>query len=418
VFVTNTGQYSELAYVGSHRWPYFLPDGEHFLYFNSHYGGSCGELSDIQFASLDGKQDVSVLKGCGSASFADGRLIYWREGNLVAQPFDPKRGILSGNPVPIADHVAFDAMFGFGVFSASTSGAVVYRSGSGQIAAQLVWYDRSGRAVGTVGDNDLYDSVAISPDGSRIVSNVFHTSKGAVMIMDARGSRTLTTCSGPCPFPVWSHDGREIYFTSSPKGPYDIYVKAADGSGDERPVVTFEGQQFGAAFLSASPDGKYLAFASPGKEGAIMHIYTVALAGDHKPQLIHASSGNEGGPMFSPDGKWLAFESFQSGRGEAYITSFPGGGAQYQVSTGGGERPVWRHDGKEIYYRENLRMMAVKVNTQSSKIELGTPSPLFEAAARNRNGRWYDVAFLMNMAPPASQAQNFELVVNWPAELK
>jgi eukaryotic-like serine/threonine-protein kinase len=423
VAVTQSGQYSELAYVGSHRWPYFLPDGEHFLYFNSHYGGSCGELSDIQFASLDGKQNVSVLKGCGSASFADGRLIFWREGNLVAQPFDPKHGVLSGNAVPIADHVAFDAMFGFGVFSASSNGLVVYRSGSGQIAAQLAWYDRSGKTVGTIGDNDLYDSVAISPDGSRVATNVFHMSKGAIMIMDSRGSRTLTTCSGPCPFPVWSGNGREIYFTANSRGPYDIFVKAADGSGGERPVVMFEGQQFGAAFLAASPDGKYLAFASPGPTGTIMHIYIVPLQGDHKPQLFHDSSGNEGGPVFSPDGKWLAFESSQSGRGEVYITPFPGGGAQYQVSTSGGERPVWRRDGKEIYYRENLRMMAVKVNAQPSNMpQLGTPSPLFEAAARNRNGRWYDVApdgrFLMNTAPPSSQAQNFELVVNWPAELQ
>jgi len=420
--VTDSGQYSDLAYVGSHRWPYFLPDGLHFLYFNSHYGGSCGDLSDIQFASLDGKQNVSVLKGCGSAAFADGRLIYWREGNLVAQPFDPKQGILSGNPAPIADHVAFDAMFGFGVFSASSNGALVYRSGSGQIAAQMVWYDRSGKSAGSIGDNDLYDSVAISPDGSRIAANVFHMSKGAIMIIDARGSRTLTTCSGPCPFPVWSHDGRNIYYTANRKGPYDIYMKAADGSGEETPVVTFEGQQFGATFLAASPDGKYLAFASPGPAGTIMHIYTVALDGDRKPQPFHAASANEGVPSFSPDSKWLAFESSQSGRVEVYITPFPGGGAQYEVSTAGGERPVWRHDGKEIYYRENLRMMAVKVNAQGGRVELGTPTPLFEAAARNRNGRWYDVSpdgrFLMNMAPPASQAQNFELVVNWPAELK
>jgi hypothetical protein len=120
--------------------------------------------------------------------------------------------------------------------------------------------------------------------------------------------------------------------------------------------------------------------------------------------------------------KWLAYESTQSGRNEIYITPFPAGGEQYQVSTNGGERPVRRHDGKEIFYRENLRLMAVAVNTRGRTVELGTPSALFEVAARNLNGRWFDITpdgrFLMNTSPASAQAQNFELVVNWPAELK
>ena len=228
-------------------------------------------------------------------------------------------------------------------------------------------------------------------------------------------------CGGYCGFPVWSSDGREIYYASNGKGPYDIYVKPADESGPERPLVTFDGAQFGAAFLTASPDGKYLAFNSWDSTNPTMHIYTVALAGDHKPQLFHQSSANESAPAFSPDGNWLAYESNQGGRDEVYITPFPAGGAQYQVSTRGGERPVWRHDGKVIYYREALTMMAVKVNTQKNTASLGTPTALFDVAARNLNGRWFDVSpdgrFLMNTSPPAAQPQNFELVVNWPADL-
>jgi len=422
VAVTKSPFASNMAYIGSHRWPHFLPDGEHFLYFNSRYGGSCGDLSEIRFASLDGKQDVSVMHVCGSPAFANGRLIYWREGNLVAQPFDPRRGVLSGTPVPIADHVAFDALFGSAAFSASANGTLVYRAGSGAIEARLVWYDRAGKVLGGLGENDVYDSVSISPDGSQVAANTFHTSKGGIVILGARGSRTLAACNGPCTFPVWSHDGRQVFFASNARGPYDIYVKAADGSGDEQPVVTFDKELFGAVFLAASPDGKYLAFPGPDPATSRLRIYIVALAGDHKPQPFRSSSSaDETAPAFSPDGKWLAYESTQSGRSEVYITPFPGGGAQYQVSTIGGERPVWRHDGKEIFYRENLRLMAVKVNPKGSYMALATPEALFEVAARNLNGRWFDVSpdgrFLMNTSPSSAQPQNFELVVNWPAEL-
>jgi eukaryotic-like serine/threonine-protein kinase len=152
-----------------------------------------------------------------------------------------------------------------------------------------------------------------------------------------------------------------------------------------------------------------------------MDVYTVGLTGDHKPQPFLHSPANESSPAFSPDGKWLAYESDQSGRGEIYITAFPGGGAQYQVSTNGGERPVWRRDGKEVFYRENLKLMAVTVKTHAGGIELGTPSGLFEVAVRNLSGRWYDVSpdgrFLMNTSPASAQVQSFELVVDWPAEL-
>ena len=119
--------------------------------------------------------------------------------------------------------------------------------------------------------------------------------------------------------------------------------------------------------------------------------------------------------------EWLAYESSSSGRNEVYIRSFPGGGAQNQVSTGGGERPVWRRDGKEIYYREGLRVMAVEVKARADSLELSPPAPLFELAAGNLNGRYYDVApdgrFLANTSPVTQKAQSFSLLVNWPAKL-
>jgi Tol biopolymer transport system component/predicted Ser/Thr protein kinase len=419
VAVTRSAPASMLSDVGSHRWPYFLPDGEHFLYLHAP-NGACGDRTKLHFASLDGKQDETLMSTCSTAAFADGRLIFWRDGNLMAQPFDPRRGGLSGTAVAVAEHAAFDALFSFGEFSASAEGKLVYVAGEGTITAELVWYNRTGKLLGPVGENDQYVSVAISRDGSRLAANTNPINKQRILLLEARGPRTLVTLGSKVGgFPAWSADGKQIYFTSNTNGPFDIFVKTADSSDSEQPLVTFEKGQFGAVFLATSPDGKYLAYATL-DPATKQDIYTVGLSGDHRPQPFLQSPANESAPAFSPDGKWLAYESDQTGRGEIYVTAFPEHGAQYQVSTNGGERPVWSRDGKEIYYRENLKLMAVAVKHKGRAVELGAPSELFEVAVRNLSGRWYDVSpdgrFLMNTSPASAQVKSFELVVNWLTE--
>lgn len=409
------------AEVDSHRWPYFLPDGEHFLYVNAPNGG-CTELNDLHFASIDGKQDVSLMRTCSSATFANGNLLFWRDGNLVAQGFDPRTGALSGASAAIVEHADFEPLFSVAEFSTSAEGKLVYMAGDAPTGTQLVWYDRNGKVLGTLGENDHYKNVAISRDGLRVVADTTSMKESKIRILDERGTRTLMTLgNGDGGSPAWSPDGREIYFTWSINGPQDIYVRAADGSGEEKVVLKFDKNQYGALFLTVSPNGNSLAF------GIIDRltggdIYTLALDGDGKPQPFLHSVANETTPSFSPDGRWLAYESDGSGRKEVYITPFPAGGAQYQVSTSGGERPVWRHDGKEIYYREGLRIMAVEVNTKASPVEFSSPTALFELASGNLNGRYYDVApdgrFLTNTSPLAKKEQNFSLVVNWPGRLR
>jgi len=417
--VTSTTAESNIALVGSHRWPHFLPDGQHFTY-NNEPNGACNDRTEMHFASVDSKEDHALLRICSNATYANGHLIYWRDGNLMAQPFDPSRGTLSGTPIPIADHVAFDALFGFGAFSASDHGELLYRTGEWAMKAGLVWYDRTGKQLGTLGENDRYSDVSISPDGSRVAADTISASSANLLILDARGTRTLLSAAGSFLSPAWSSDGCKIYFASNVGGPFDIHVKEVDGSGGAQPLAVEKGQNV-AMFPTTSRDGKYLAYTSEDPATKKFHIHTVALTGDRTPQLFQSSSGNAIMPSFSPNGKWLAYESDQSGRAEVYISPFPSGGAQYQISTNGGERPVWRRDGKEIYYRSNLRMMAVKVNEKGVAIELGKPEALFEVAVRNLAGRWYDVSpdgrFLMNTSPSGAQAQNFELVVNWPAGL-
>jgi len=422
VAVTQVKRASDLGQPTSNRWPNLLPNGEHFLYMNSP-NGACSDLSELRFASLDGKQDISVLKTCSSAAFANGYLLYWRDGNLVAQPFEPRTGVLSGVPTAIVEHASFDPLFSIADFSVSAEGKLVFMTGDAAINRQLQWYDRNGKLLGTLGENNQYKGVSISQDGSRIVADTISVKESKVLILDARGTRTLMTLNNSFgASPTWSADGREIYFISTTSGPQDIYVRAADGSGEPREVVKFEKNVLGALFLAASPDGKYLAYTAVVDPPRGNDIYTVALNGDRKPQPFLNTFARETAPAFSPDGKWLAYESDGTGRNEVYITPFPGGGAQYQVSTGGGERPVWRRDGKEIYYREGLRVMAVEVKVRADSLELSPPTALFELAAGNLNGRYYDVApdgrFLANTSPLTTKAQSFSLVVNWPAKLK
>ena len=420
--VTQAKPTPEPTQAVSNRWPQFLPDGQHFLYVYSP-NGACTELSELRFASLDGKQDVSVMKTCSSAAFANGRLLYWRDGNLVAQPFEPRTGVLSGVPIAIVEHASFDPLFSIVEFSVSAEGKLVYMTGDAALNRQLQWYDRKGGLLGTLGEYSHYKGVSISRDGSRVAADTISVKESKILILDARGTRTLMTLNNSFgASPTWSADGREIYFISNPDGPQDIYVRAADGSGEPRAIVKFEKNMLGALFLALSPDGKYLAYTAVIDSARGNDIYTVALSGDRRPHPFLNTLARETAPEFSPDGKWLAYESDGTGRNEAYITPFPGGGAQYQVSTGGGERPVWRRDGKEIYYREGLRLMAVEVKARSDTLELSPPTFLFELAAGNLNGRYYDVApdgrFLANTSPLTAKAQSFSLVVNWPARLK
>ena len=418
--VTGSNLESNIALAGSHRWAHFLPDGQHFIYSNM-LSAACNNRTELHFASVDGKQDHTLLHICSNVTYANGRLIYWKEGNLVAQPFDPRRGILSGIPIAIADQVGFDALFGFGAFSASTDGELLYRTGEGAVKAGLVWYDRKGDQLGTLGENDQYSDVAISPDGSRVVADTVGETNNNILVLDTRGTRTLLSAPITIMSPAWSSDGRKIYFASNSSGPLDVYVKEVDNSASEQPLALEKGQNI-AMFPTTSRDGKYLAYISEDPATKLLRIHTVNLTGDRTPRVFRSVPANEIMPSFSPDGKWLAYESDQSGKEEVYISPFPSGSAQYQVSTNGGERPVWRWDGKEIYYRSTLRMIAVTVNEKGSAIELGKPEALFEVAVRNLGfSRWYDVSpdgrFLINTAPRGAQAQNFDLVLNWPTGL-
>jgi Tol biopolymer transport system component len=246
-----------------------------------------------------------------------------------------------------------------------------------------------------------------------------------IWILDLlRNTKTrLTFGSSTQTSPVWSADGKTVFYRSNVKGPFHIYAKTADGSGAEQTVL--EGNTAFEAPESSSPDQRYLAYRRAGDPSTTAAIWALPLFGDRKPFPVVQTEFNQGGAVVSPDGKWLAYDSDATGRFEAYITAFPGAGAKWQVSTGGGLSPKWRRDGKEVFFLDvSDNVLAVDVNTLGNTVRLGTPHVLFHSAeGQTMQGGAYDVTadgkkFIVNDADVKEDSQPLTLVQNWTAELK
>jgi eukaryotic-like serine/threonine-protein kinase len=408
----------------SHRWPAFLPDGKHFLYWSrtSHVGQSpvlyLGELGTLQAKVL--------MKSETMALYASGHLLFLRDQTLMAQPFNPRRFELSGEPQPMAEHVAVSGSTVRAMFSVSDTGTLIYQAGETSGGWNLAWWGRDGKPIGSLPQSDRYLFPALSPDGTRLAVEIFAGVQGIgdIWIFDlTRGTSTRLTF-GPYSqaSPVWSPDGKTIFYSSGAGFPH-IRAKAADGSAPER-VVT-EGDDTVEIPASFSPDGRYLVYERRAPKSEIgFHIWALPLFGDGKTFPIVQSAFEERFPSISPDGKWMAYQTNESGRWEICITAFPGGGAKWQVSSVGGASAKWRRDGKELLFLDpSDNLVAVDVNTSGNAVRLGTPHILFQAVGIQREYGPYDVTadgkrFLINSGNLKEGSDPFTLVQNWPAELK
>jgi Tol biopolymer transport system component len=406
-----------------HRLPVFLPDGRHFLFLSS----SGPELRRLVCGSLGGRETRELLRVNSNVSYVEpGYLLFYRERTLFAQRFDAKRIELRGEAFPVAEQIQYLPDRGFGVFSASNDGTLVYQRASA-VASQMVWTDRAGKPIETVGPPGLYRCPRLSYDGRRVAVDIEdETGRSDIWVYDLsrRVSTRLTFGPADNTYPIWSPDDR-IAFMSNAKSPGDIVVKPSSGSGGEEfltggdtPGSRSDAQKFTDHW---SRDGRFLAFHTSGvKTGP--DLWTISLA-DRKPALFLATPANEVLHFFSPDGRWIVYQSNESGRFEIYVRPFPQPGGKWQVSTEGGRFPVWSADGKEIFYvRDDNRLAAVPVRTESG-IELGTPQPLFEVRLRSVLGRAYDVSadgkrFLLNTALEDVRSASLTLVQNWTADRK
>jgi len=409
----------------SHRWPSFLPDGKHFLFWAR---SSRGILeSELFVGELGSLQAKALAKSEWTAVYASGHLLFMRDQSLMAQPFDLRRFELSGEPVPIAEHVAVNGATAHPLFSSSQTGTLVYQSGETSGGWNLLWFGRDGKQTGAIAQVDRYLSPVLSPDGKRLAVMIFAGGMGIgdVWIFDlARGTTTRLTFGGDSHTnPVWTPDGKDIVYASTAKGPPHIYAKAADGSGPERTVL--ETTDIVELPRSFSPDGRFLVYERRmSKSETGYHLWALPLFGDGKPFPVVQDAFDESLPAVSPDGKWMAYQSNESGRRETYITAFPAGGAKWQVSTSGGTAPKWRRDGKELFFLDPTdKIVGVDVNASGNAVRLGAPHDLFQTVGIQREYGPFDVTadgkkFLLNSGNLKEGSDPFTLVLNWPAELK
>jgi serine/threonine protein kinase/Tol biopolymer transport system component len=405
----------------SHRWPFFLPDGEHFLYLS---GGGAGftisEGAAIAVSSLT-KQDSKVITSANSnAAYAQGYLLFLRERTLMAQGFDPKRLETTGDAFPIGEQVQTGRAPGTGIFSVSEDGVLVYQSGPGESGSELIWFDRTNKPVGKLGDLSPYNSFSLSPDGKSATVAVSNQVGGSNLWLYevARGLKTpFTFGAAQTRGQVWSPDGGTIFFTSNRKGHFDLYRKASSGAGSEELLVE---SNLDKTATSISPDGRFLLYHAVDPKTKA-DLWVLPLDGGQKPFAFLQGEFNEVNAQFSPDGRWVAYQSDESGRSEIYVTPFPSPSGKRQISTSGGRWPKWR--GKEVFYLTlDNKLMVSEVNVNGETVEIGSARSLFEIRPGGP-GNIYDVSadgqrFLVNMAVEQQITAPLTLVLNWTADLK
>ncbi|HYX22304.1 MAG TPA: protein kinase, partial [Thermoanaerobaculia bacterium] len=396
-------------------WPQFLPDGKHYIYLVT---GEKPEDSAYWIGSIDSKEKKMLAPAQTLVEYAPpGYLLFVRDRTLVAQPFDASAMKIMGEPVPLAEKIGTDAV-GLARFSVSNDGVLAYRTG--ETGGRLLWRDRAGRELDTLGEPGDYANPALSPAGDRLAFNLSdpHSSKVDVWVRDlARGVNSrFTLGAGNNNRPIWSPDGATIVFGSDRSGGFDLYQKSASGAGEEKLLLHSEEQK---SATSWSKDGKYIAYASRNPK-TLLDAWALPMFGDRKPIPIAVTPFVEHTPMFSPDGKYVAYVSNESGREEIYVQTFPEPGGKWQVSNGGGSDPSWRGDGREIYYRSpDQKLMAVEIRSGAG-FQAGVPQALFPVrirpgAPRNKYTPSPDGQRFLIAAPLGRDAMSpTTIVLNWP----
>jgi Tol biopolymer transport system component len=413
----------------NHRWPQFLPDGKHFLFMAL---SANGELSGTYAGSLAGGEPKLILRGGSNAIYAPpGDLLFVQQGALMAQRFDAGRLELEGDAVPLGENAAVDptANVARGVFDVSENGVLVFAGGGdiGGFGSLLSWFDRTGKPLRQTGSPGQYATIVLSPDGTKLAVGelqpnglwVFDLSRGTGRRVTFGGAATGGANAGQ---PAWSPDGKTLAFFSTRAGLNHIYQKAADGSGVTTPLVVDDASE---TYPAWSPDGRYLIFnRQAAQANSNIEIWAMPLFGDRKAFPVVRGALNATWPAVSPDGKWLGYTSSESGRDEVYVVPFLHGSGKWLVSTQGGNRPRWRHDGKELFYLSpDNRIMAAEILTQSTSFTVGEVEPLFQASPAGNPGWLYDVSadgkeFVVVSRASKAAASPVTLVVNWPALLK
>lgn len=407
----------------THRWPAFLPDGDHYLYYARTGSGSGGEKDAIRIGSLETGEQRHLIHTTSNAAFARGHIVYAREGTLMAHPFDPDKLELTGDAQPIAEDVSFIGTFSRSLFTLSPDGKMIFRTGEFRTGSRIIVFDSTGQALDTIGDWDEQYTTRLSPDGQFLATDIADQG-GSNNVVDiwihdiARGiKRRMTFDSLDCLTPAWAPDGESFAYVKQTDDSTLVLVKSASGMGESRRIFALEENMF---INSWSVDGRFLFTI---KQANNVEIWAIPLDTAQQAYRVIESAYNTAQATLSADGRWLAFTSEESGNSEVYVTPFPSLSGKWQVSINDGDRPHWTADGKRIFYLDDNDFINVaEVDGSGSTFRAGAVRKLFKVRG-SRPGSVYDInadgtRFYVNQMPSgANESEPLVMIQNWDAAL-
>jgi Tol biopolymer transport system component/DNA-binding winged helix-turn-helix (wHTH) protein len=424
----------------AHTDPMFLPDHRHFLYTRR---SAIAELNGIYVGLIDRKpnqQDLTLLlPGTSRARYVpagDGKLVFYRSGTVLAQSFDPQRLALSGDPVPVVDQV--DRSERLDYWSASNEGVLVYRTGGASLNRQFTWLDRQGNVIGAAGEPGTYETMKLSPDGKRVVFGRLDVVRGSenIFVMDLdNGSITrLTTDLGVDSNPIWSPDGRRVAWGRAGKAGTGIFARMADGSGPEERLIAPEATKFPTLLTDWTSDGRYVLSFGP-QSAQQRDIWAMPVGGGPAVAVVETEANEIAGAV-SPDGRWIAYRSNQSGQSEIHVQPFrpssrahaaPGG--NWKISRNGSPGVArWSRDGKELIFLSRDGAIMSAAVTTGPNFSAATPKPLFQLPRRfmalsATPGSFIDPArdhqrFLVELPVVKTPRDELTVVLNWTGLMK
>jgi serine/threonine protein kinase len=413
-----------------HRFPAFLPDGRHFLY----YVAGSPDVRGVYLGQLDGSPSQRLLDADAPAVYAPpvaaaaGQLLFVRQSVLWAQDFDAGKLELSGIPFKVAEHIAVDSGRNVAALGASAAGSIVYRTGSTAGGSQLTWFDRAGKELGKAGgpaiDLGLAANPSLSADGRFVAMSRSVDGNTDIWRLDIERDvlTRFTTEAVPEIYPLWSPDGQRIVYSSRTAGKpgFDLYEKSVNSTSPGTLLLKMDTV---AVATDWSPDGRVLLYRRFDPINST-DIWALPTDGDRRPFPVVQTAFDERDAQFSPDGKWIAYQSNESGRFEVYVQPFPGPGGKTQVSIDGGAQPRWQRDGRELFYMTldgQLQSVSMRFDSNGT-IQAGSPVRLFQthvgAVVQGGSSQAYVVSrdgqrFLVNTVAEVASSSPITMILNW-----